>query len=256
LQDELFGHKEGAFTSALTERQGLVDLAKGGDLFLDEVGDLDLDCQGELLMFLDSGEYRRIGDSLLRRSDCNIIAATNRQIDERIRSGHFRKDLFSRLAHCRITVPPLRERKEDIAPIMEFYIQETCGQLKPYDPEILTLFEKFDWREGNVRELISATRYMCRKAKDEPTILRSHVSPFYHAENGSLGADAVNFYNLVETQQVFQDGLDTYLSQIEKIILKKVAGTETEVPVLAQKLKISEATLGRRLRKYELPRGR
>jgi transcriptional regulator with PAS, ATPase and Fis domain len=207
-------------------------------------------------MFLDSGEYRRIGDSLLRHSDCNIIAATNRQIDERIRNGFFRKDLFSRLAQCRITVPPLRDRKEDIAPILEFYIKEACGIAKPYEPEILTLFEKFDWREGNVRELISATRYMCRKSKEEPKILCSHVSPFYHAENGSLGANAVTFFNLVETEQVFQNGLDTYLSQIEKIILKKVVNAETEVQVLAQKLKISEATLGRRMRKYELPRGR
>lgn len=121
IESELFGHEKGAFTGAGAQKVGLVEIADNGTLFLDEIGEMPLFFQVKLLRFLESREFRRVGDTRLRRVDVRIVAATNRDLRSEINQGRFREDLFYRLNGLTLTVPSLRERREDIIPLAEFF---------------------------------------------------------------------------------------------------------------------------------------
>ena len=250
LQADLFGHKKGSFTGAISDNQGLVELAKDGDLFLDEIGDMDPICQAELLTFLDSGEYRRLGDPVIRRANCRIIAATNSNLISKVEKGLFRKDLYSRLAQCRISIPPLRDRKEDIQPIMEHYIEEYTGYKKPYSQEVLDSFFRNDWKAGNIRELRDAVKYMCVKAKNEPTISLAHLSSDHHPLNKKLAEIVINMDDIKKS--VTDMGYDNYLDNLEKLVLDSLAKDEKSISGLSKKIKTSDATLWRKFKKYNL----
>jgi DNA-binding NtrC family response regulator len=129
VESELFGHEKGAFTDARTARRGLVEVANGGTLFLDEIAELPLGLQAKLLTFLDSGRFRRLGGSVEQTSTARIMAATNRNLEDRIAAGTFRQDLWFRLSVFRIDVPPLRERPEDILPLAEGILTDLCEEL-------------------------------------------------------------------------------------------------------------------------------
>jgi len=121
LQSELFGHAEGAFTGASRERAGLVESAGGGTFFLDEIGELPLPLQATLLRVLQEKEVRRLGESRRRRVDARFVFATNRELDDLVRRGRFRKDLYYRIAGARLRVPPLRMRREDVVPLARIF---------------------------------------------------------------------------------------------------------------------------------------
>lgn len=123
IESELFGHEKGAFTGAGTQKIGLVEMADNGTLFLDEIGEMPLSMQVKLLRFLESGEFRRVGDTRLRRVDVRIVAATNRDLQLEINGGRFREDLFYRLNGLTLIVPPLRERREDILPLIKQFFE-------------------------------------------------------------------------------------------------------------------------------------
>jgi DNA-binding NtrC family response regulator len=250
LQADLFGHKKGAFTGAVSDNKGLVELAKDGDLFMDEVGDMDPACQSELLTFLDSGEYRRVGDPVTRHSNCRIIAATNTNLKDRVDKGLFRKDLYSRLAQCRLTIPPLRDRKEDIKPVMEYYIEKYFGHSKPCSKEVMDVYLKHDWQEGNVRELRDAVKYMCVKARSEDTIGLAHLNSDYYYSNTNLGDIVINSNNIKNS--VMDVGYDNYLDGIERMILDKLAKDEKSINGLSKKIKTSDVTLWRKFKKYNI----
>jgi two-component system, NtrC family, response regulator AtoC len=129
VESELFGHEKGAFTDARATRRGLVEAAHGGTLFLDEVGELPLGLQAKLLTFLDSGNYRRVGSSSEETSLARVVAATNRNLEEEIRGGRFRQDLWFRLSVFALHVPPLRERPEDVLPLAEALVAELSSEL-------------------------------------------------------------------------------------------------------------------------------
>jgi two-component system response regulator AtoC len=156
VESELFGHERGAFTDARAARRGLVEVANGGTLFLDEIGELPLALQAKLLTFLDSGRFRRLGGTGEQASSARIIAATNRDLQAEIQKGHFREDLWFRLAVFRIDVPPLRERKDDILPLAEAMLEDLRAEL---GKRAATLSAKARERllgysfPGNVREL-------------------------------------------------------------------------------------------------------
>ncbi|MBN1113904.1 MAG: sigma-54-dependent Fis family transcriptional regulator [Oligoflexia bacterium] len=257
FQDQMFGHKKGAYTGSVNDIPGLVELAKGGDLFLDEIGDLAPDCQAELLTFLDNGEFRRLGDPVTRRSDCRIIAATNVNLKERVQEGRFRKDLYSRLQQCRIYIPPLRERKEDIRPVMEHYIRFYCGYPKPYREGIYDLYHGFDWEEGNVRELRDAVHYMCQKARNSDVIELEHVnsnySPGYASEksvNEAVSDGQIVLKDLGD--RVRENGFENYMSLVEREVLLKLCADQKSSRSLAGSINISSATLHRKLRKHNI----
>ena len=250
LQADLFGHKKGSFTGAISDNKGLVELAKEGDLFLDEIADMDMLCQAELLTFLDSGEYRRLGDPVVRRSNCRIITASNVNLKEKVEEGAFRKDLYSRLSQYKIKVPSLRDRKEDIRPIMEYYINKFCGEQKEYLPEVLTIYTDHDWLEGNVRELRDAVKYMCTKAKDSREITTSHVNSDYYFTKSNISDIVIDKHSM--KKNIIEMGYDNYLSNVEKLILADLIAEEKSVRSLSKKIKVTNMTLGRKLKKYDL----
>ncbi len=157
LESELFGHEKGAFSGAGAQKLGLVELADHGTLFLDEIGEMPLSLQAKLLRFLETGEFRRVGDNRLRTVDVRIVTATNRDLMAEVKQGRFRQDLYYRLNGLTLEVPPLRERKEDILPLVEFYLRKfrSVGLEKSMHvlaPETQKLLLNHDF-PGNVREL-------------------------------------------------------------------------------------------------------
>ncbi|MBN2362449.1 MAG: sigma-54-dependent Fis family transcriptional regulator [Deltaproteobacteria bacterium] len=156
IESELFGHEKGAFTGAAAARQGRFELADGGTIFLDEVGDIPLPLQVKLLRVLQSGSFERVGGNHARQVDVRLIAATHRDLDERIRAGLFREDLYYRLNVVALTLPPLRERPEDIPLLVEHLLRKHAdlgGQtLSSIDPELLGALQRYLF-PGNVRQL-------------------------------------------------------------------------------------------------------
>jgi len=156
LENELFGHKSGAFTGATKDQRGLFEEAHLGTIFLDEVGEMALELQAKILRVLETGEFLKVGDSKPTKVDVRIIAATNRNLETEIASDHFRSDLFYRLSVFTIELPPLRERIEDIATLAQYYadIFALKSNLKPLQmtPEFVQALEGNLWR-GNIREL-------------------------------------------------------------------------------------------------------
>ena len=153
---QLFGHRRGSFTGAVTDHPGLFRSATGGTLFLDEIGDLPLDVQPKLLRFLEQGEVMPVGETRPQSVDVRVLAATNADLEQRVAEGAFREDLYYRLSVIRIPVPPLRERREEIPHLSTFFLREACDefakpdvQLAPATLELLTRF----WWPGNVRQL-------------------------------------------------------------------------------------------------------
>ncbi len=156
IESELFGHEKGAFTGAAALRRGRFELADGGTIFLDEIGDLHEASQAKLLRVLQDGELQRIGGEQSIRVTVRVIAATNRRLDELVAAGTFREDLFYRLSVVPIRVPSLRERRQDIAELAAYFLSDFCARntMKPreIDPDVLPVLERYHW-PGNVREL-------------------------------------------------------------------------------------------------------
>jgi PAS domain S-box-containing protein len=156
IESELFGHEKGAFTGALTRKIGRFELADGATLFLDEIGELPLELQVKLLRVLQEGEFERLGSSQTRKVDVRIIAATNRNLKTEVHKGSFREDLWYRLNVFPITVPPLRQRKSDIALLVNFFVNQAnrkVGRIvKTVSPQTMQTLESYFW-PGNVREL-------------------------------------------------------------------------------------------------------
>ena len=156
IESELFGHERGAYTGADSRRQGRFELAHGGTIFLDEIGDMSLKAQAKVLRVIETGEVERLGGNQIRTVDVRIIAATNKHLPEEIEKGRFRRDLFYRLNVVPITVPPLRERTEDIPLLVKYFAERLqlniASTPKVIDPGAYTVFQSYNW-PGNIREL-------------------------------------------------------------------------------------------------------
>ncbi|GAB6058476.1 sigma 54-interacting transcriptional regulator [Desulfonatronum parangueonense] len=193
IESELFGHERGAFTGAGSRRIGRFELANGGCIFLDEIGELSLDLQSKLLRVLQEGEFERLGSSVTIHVDVRVIAATNRDLETQIQLGRFREDLFYRLNVFPISVPPLRERKEDIPLLAQFFMEETAkrmGKRIEFIPQgVLNQLQEYPW-PGNIRELknvIERAIISCSGPKLHlaENLVRSPVAPAGD-ENGHL----------------------------------------------------------------------
>ncbi len=177
---QLFGHRRGAFTSAVSDQPGLVRSAAGGTLFLDEIGDLPLDVQPKLLRFLEQSEIMPVGETRPQRVDVRVLAATNADLEQRVAEGKFREDLFYRLAVIRIHVPPLRERREEIPHLSTFFLREAAERLGKPDIQLssqaLDVFSQY-WWPGNVRQLRNEIQRAVALSAPGGTIEPVHLSP-------------------------------------------------------------------------------
>jgi len=232
LASELFGHVKGAFTSASGERKGLIEVADGGTLFLDEIADMELSVQAQFLKVVEEQQYRRLGDARVRRSNFRLIAATNRDLAEEVRRGAFRPDLFFRINVFPIEIPPLRLRLEDL-PELARRILSSLKASAVISPEVMPLLLSYPW-PGNVRELKNAL---------ERAVLISRGGPLRPE----------HFPGLLEwpTPEESPRAGDRDLGLIERDHIRNVIGEAGgDMKKAAEKLKISRATLYRKLKKF------
>jgi len=239
LEGELFGHKAGAFTGATRDKQGLVEVADGGTLFLDEVGELPLELQAKLLRFLENGEFIKVGDNRISTVSVRLIAATNRNLKAEIDKGQFREDLYYRLNVFSISLPPLRERIEDIEALANGFIRQLSllegrPELK-LNNEALGLLKNYIWK-GNIRELKNVLQRALILAEGNE-ILSSNL-PF---EIQSFSREPSNAYTLssVEKQHILR-------------MLEYTKGNKTRT---AELLDIGLATLYRKIDEYKIGAG-
>ncbi|MBP3439294.1 MAG: nitrogen regulation protein NR(I) [Sutterella sp.] len=185
LESELFGHEKGAFTGATSLRLGRFEQAKGGTLFLDEIGDMPMELQTRLLRVLSNGYFYRVGGHQPIKADVRVIAATNQNLEERVRDGLFREDLYHRLNVIRLRLPPLRERTEDIAPLAEHFLRAGARELgvepKRLTPEALAVVERFRF-PGNVRQLENLCRWLLVMAPSAEVQVEDLPYEICHAE--------------------------------------------------------------------------
>ena len=179
-EGHLFGYRKGAFTGAVNDSPGMIRSADGGTLFLDEIGDLPLDVQPKLLRFLQEGEIQPIGEKRPLKVDVRVIAATNMPLEDKVADGTFREDLFYRLNVIRLRVPPLRERRSEIPPIVNYYVNHYSARFGKHDitftPQTVDLLMVCEW-EGNVRQLCNEVQRIIARAVDNEVVTPDHLSP-------------------------------------------------------------------------------
>ena len=215
LESELFGHERGAFTGALDRRLGKFELADGGTLFLDEVGDIPLDLQSKLLRVLQDHEYSRVGGRELLKADVRILAATNQDLEKTVREKRFREDLYFRLKVIPIVLPPLRQRRGDIAMLIGYFIEkinrEMGLQISGISPEAQKALEEYSW-PGNVREL-------------ENTLIRAAVlssGPILFPKDFTLQSQTATAPLQVDTlslEEIIRHKLEDYFRRTEGVDL-------------------------------------
>lgn len=179
LEGQLFGYRRGAFTGAVSDAKGLIREAEGGTLFIDEIGELDADLQPKLLRFLESGEIQPIGERP-QRVDVRIVAATNARLEELVRAGRFREDLFYRLNVVSLTIPPLRDRREEIPTLVNHFLTTHARQAgKPIPqltPQALERLSAYGW-PGNVRQLTNELKRIVALSDEDELVDVFHLSP-------------------------------------------------------------------------------
>jgi NtrC-family two-component system response regulator AlgB len=245
MSSTLFGHVKGAFTGAVADATGKVEEAQGGTLFLDEVGDLTPDAQARLLRFVNDRTYERLGEARERKADVRLLAATNRDLEESVRAGRFREDLFFRLNVIALTVPPLRERPEDILPLAQHYLQflgGRQGRQLSFSPRCASALAAYPW-PGNLRELRNAVEratILAPAAVVEPEDLGipSGQGPAPAAPSRSAATPVL--------------GGDVSLEDIEREHIARVVARAPSFEAAARTLGIDTTTLQRKRKRYGL----
>jgi len=260
LESELFGHEKGAFTGADARRIGRFEQADGGTLFLDEIGDMSPALQTRLLRVLAESEFYRVGGQRSIRVDVRVIAATNQNLARAVKEARFREDLYHRLNVIRINTPPLRQRREDIALLINHYLAKAADELrtspKAIDGEALEVLEAYDW-PGNVRQLVNATRRLTVTAPGSVITAEDIPPDFGGQEVGdrktsewtqSLESWAVQSLSNGETPL-----LDTALPEFERVLIRTaMARTKGHRQAAAKLLGWGRNTLARKMKALHL----
>jgi sigma-54 specific flagellar transcriptional regulator A len=260
LESELFGHEKGAFTGAIAARIGRFEAAEGGTLFLDEIGDMSLPMQVKLLRVLQERVYERVGSNRTRSCDVRIIAATHRNLEAAIREGKFREDLFYRLNVFPIELPPLRDRKEDLAELVA-NILERCRRLGQEPVKMtggaLRILRCYDW-PGNIRELANLMERLCVLYPGQPVDIPN--LPSRYTVNAPLReADREIVTKRVAAGPQPQDfdlptegiPFKTYIENIEIALIRRaLAEANGVVAHAAQRLQIRRTTLAEKMKRY------
>jgi DNA-binding NtrC family response regulator len=291
IESELFGHEKGSFTGASSERKGYFELADGGTIFLDEIGELPVATQVKFLRILENGEFLRVGSSNARKVDVRVIAATNKNLEQEVRNGNFRQDLFYRLRSVNIRIPALRERKEDIPLLFEKFVKEFSEKngvpFNGITPEAMEYMKNYYWH-GNVRELRNVVESMLviERGKnidldDVKKYLRLPVDdrslPMIMPTQSALDERQLLYRALIELKNdmlevknllknaIGVNGLPTERTQVN-IVSENLSLEEMERRMIesslkkyhgnrrlaAEELKISERTLYRKIKEYGL----
>jgi DNA-binding NtrC family response regulator len=256
--DTLFGHRKGAFTGADQSRNGMVEKAEEGTLFLDEIGDLSPASQVKILRFLQDGEFLPIGSDVAKRSNARIVVATNQELQTLQDSGKFRKDLYFRLRIHHIHIPPLRDRKEDLLPLLDHFLEKASkalGKKKPTPPsELIILLNAYHF-PGNIRELESiifdaVSKHVSGKLSME--VFKSYISkqqPAFKADSVGLPLD--------DTAPIsFAEKLPTLKQAEQLLIAEAMKRSDNNQAIAAMHLGISRQALNRRLRQADKKRSR
>ncbi len=253
LESELFGHKKGAFTGAISDRTGRFELAEGGTLFLDEIGDMSLDMQVKLLRVLQERCFEKVGSNESQACDVRIVAATHRNLPEMVEAGEFRQDLFYRLNVYPIEMPPLYKRATDLPCLMnELLVRHAGGSADGIriSPEALRVLASYQW-PGNVRELGNLVERLAI-IKPEGTIEVADLPPKYtDPENRVADAEVPNM--VAEAMQLSNDNLKDHLCNVEKQLIEQaMQASDSVVAQAARLLNMRRTTLVEKLAKYEL----
>ena len=272
LESELFGHEKGAFTGAISARLGRFSMADGGTLFLDEIGEMTMSMQVKLLRVLEERVFERVGGTATIEADVRIVAATNRNLEEMVKLGKFREDLYFRLEVFPINIPSLRERIEDLPLLVNELIarleNSRRGSVR-FNSEAIVAMSKYDW-PGNVRELSNQIERMAIKhpgglvsAKDLPEKILSQAN----SDKPGLEIHEIdtvmqhNEINIVDTElpQIHfpKEGFDlkSYIANIEvKIIQEALSQSDGVIAHAAKSLGLQRTTLAEKMRKYKIER--
>jgi DNA-binding NtrC family response regulator len=229
LESELFGHVRGAFTGALKDRQGRFEMADGGTIFLDEIGELPSSIQSKLLRVLQSKDFERIGENVTRKVDVRVVSATNRNLDEALKEGVFREDLFYRLNGVRIKLPPLRERPEDIPLLLQHFLEKFSSDRKiVISPDAEKTLREYRW-SGNVREM-------------ENVVERASL----------LATNCIELKHLPDEIRTSSEMGTLSLEEAERIQIKRVLQIAKDYDEAAQILGVDRKTLLHKRKKYSL----
>ncbi len=246
---QLFGHRRGAFTGAISDQPGLIRTAGGGTLFLDEIGDLPLDVQPKLLRFLEHSEIMPIGDTRPLRVDVRVLAATNADLEQRVAEGKFREDLYYRLSVIRIHVPPLRERREEIPHLSTFFLREAAERLGKPDiqlsSETLDVFAQY-WWPGNVRQLKNEVQRAVALSPAGGTVQPGHLSP-------EIGATRLSTPTPSRRPTLMPANLAAAVEQIERELIQSTLDrTSGNISETARNLGLTRRGLYLKLRRLGL----
>jgi len=207
IESELFGHEKGAFTGAGATRRGKFELADGGTIFLDEVGDLHEASQAKLLRILQDGELQRVGGEQSVRVSVRIVSATNRRLDELIAAGKFREDLYYRLSGVPIRVPALRERSDDIGELVDYFLGEFSARnnfrRRAIDPDVVAVLERYHW-PGNVRELRNVVERMAILTNSDRIMVDSIPVEIRHSPSSRSGNGLQEVRDAAERERICQ----------------------------------------------------
>jgi len=238
LESELFGHTKGSFTDAREDREGKFEIAEGGTLFFDEIGEMSMKTQAKLLRVLQEKEFERVGSNEIRRMDVRFVAASNKDLRSLIENGDFREDLYYRLSVITIEIPPLRERKEDVLPLARYFLEEYSGvynkKIRDFSQAASSIFLHHDW-PGNVREL-------------KNTVERAVI--FCNEE--ILGAEHLphQYRSIMDTQE---DKLkDLYDKVTREVILDALEKSNGSKQKAAELLNINRRTLYNKMKQLDL----
>jgi len=248
LESEFFGYRRGAFTGAFSDKQGKFEMANGGTIFLDEIGDMSADLQVKVLRVLEEGEFERIGGHETIKADARFIAATHRDLEEEVQKGRFREDLFYRLHVIPILLPSLRERKVDIPVLLTHFLEEFAHKnhkpVMPVAPEALQMMVSHPWR-GNVRELRNLVERIVVLKDGEP-LVPEDLPPKMRMVEGEEGR---------RPEAAADSGISfqTAVSEFEKnLILNALEKTSWVKNRAADLLKIKRTTLVEKIKRYSL----
>jgi len=248
IESELFGYEAGAFSGANTKgKPGFFEMADGGTLFLDEIGELPLPMQAKLLRVLQDQEIIRIGSTKVKKVDVRFIAATNRNLEDGVKEGTFRSDLYYRLKVAVLNIPPLRERKDDIIPLAKHFFEIFNYKYKKnitFSKEVEDVFLNYKWH-GNVREMENFIQSLL--ITREKNIIDLSDLP-----NNMLSEENNNIVFLPTTLSIEDKPLDEIMDNIELEILKKAMDTHGSISEIANKFKVNRSTIFRKLKKYSL----